>query len=240
MLRVPHLNRLESMIDDPPLLTVRRRFPRPSAKQLAAFKGALTGHVVDAMEGRGALNYRIKPVGGPTTFCGTALTCEAGPGDCLAVFGVLDVAQPGDVVLCATDSFSGTAVIGDLVMGMMKNCGVAAFVTDGLVRDTPGIRAVGLPCFAAGVTPNSPTKTGPGTVGFPQVVGGVAISPGDIVVADEDGVVIVPFATIDETIERLAGVRAMEADLEAKVKGGLIKPDFMAKMIPPGRVREVD
>jgi len=57
---------------------------------------------------------------------------------------------------------------------MLKNCGVAAFVTDGLVRDIPGIRGVGLPCFAAGVTPNSPTKTGPGRVGFPLVVGGVA------------------------------------------------------------------
>ncbi len=228
------------MIDDPPLLTVRRRFPRPSADELAAFRGALTGHVVDAMDGRGALDYRIKPIGEATTFCGTALTCEAGPADCLAVFGVLDVAEPGDVILCATDSFSNTAVIGDLVIGMMKNCGIAGFVTDGLVRDTPGIRAVGLPCFAAGVTPNSPTKTGPGTVGFPAIVGGVAVAAGDIVVADEDGVVVVPFAKIGETIKRLVDVRAMEADLEAKVKAGLRKPDFMATMIPPGRVREVD
>ncbi len=228
------------MIEDPPLLTVRRRFPRPSAEELAAFKGALTGHVVDAMGGRGALDYRIKPIGGAKSFCGTALTCEAGPADCLAVFGVLDVAQPGDVILCAADSFSSTAVIGDLVMGMMKNNGIAAFVTDGLVRDVPGIRAVGLPCFASGVTPNSPTKVGPGTVGFPVIVGGVAVSPGDIVVADEDGVVVVPFAKIGETIEHLGAVRALESDLEAKVKDGLKKPDFYGSMIPPERIREVD
>jgi 4-hydroxy-4-methyl-2-oxoglutarate aldolase len=97
-----------------------------------------------------------------------------------------------------------------------------------------------LPCFAAGVTPNSPAKTGPGTVGFPLIVGGVAVAAGDIVVADEDGVVIVPFARIGETIRRLADVRAMEADLEAKVKAGLKKPDFYSAMIPPSRVREVD
>ncbi len=228
------------MIDDPPLLTVRRIFPRPHAEELAVFKGALTGHVVDAMGGRGALDHRIKPIGEAESFCGTALTCEAGPADCLAVFGVLDVAKPGDVVLCATDSFSNTAVAGDLLIGMMKNSGIVAFVTDGLVRDTPGIRAVGLPCFASGVTPNSPAKTGPGSVGLPVVVGGVAVASGDIVVADEDGVVVVPHAKIGETIERLAAVRAAEAELEAKVKAGLKKPDFYAAMIPPSRVREVD
>ena len=228
------------MIEDPPLLTVRRRFPRPSAEEIAAFSGALTGHVVDALGGRGALDHRIKPIGAAKSFCGTALTCEAGPADCLAVFGVLDVAQPGDVILCATDSFSNTAVTGDLLIGMMKNSGIAAFVTDGLVRDTPGIRAVGLPCFAAGVTPNSPAKTGPGTVGLPIVVGGVAVAAGDIIVADEDGVVVVPFARIGETIARLAGVRAAEATLEAKVKAGLKKPESFATMIPPARMREVD
>ncbi len=228
------------MIEDPPLLTVRRNFPRPSAEELAAFKGALTGNVVDAMGGRGALDYRIKPVGDAKTFCGTALTCEAGPADCLAVFGVLDVAKPGDVILCATNSFSNTAVTGDLLIGMMKNSGIAAFVTDGLVRDTPGIRAVGLPCFAAGVTPNSPAKTGPGTVGFPVIVGGVAVSAGDMVVADEDGVVVVPFARIGQTIKQLAAVRALEADLEAKVKAGLKKPAFYSSMIPPARIRETD
>jgi len=228
------------MIEDPPLLTIRRNFPRPKPEQVDAFRGALCGHVVDAMGGRGALDHRIKPIGMPKSFCGTALTCEAGPADCLAVFGVLDVAGPGDVILCATDAFSNTAVTGDLLIGMMKNIGVAAFVTDGLVRDTPGIRAVALPCFAAGVTPNSPAKTGPGTVGLPVVVGGVAVGSGDIVVADEDGVVVVPFARISETIARLADVRAMEAELEAKVKAGLKKPDFYDAMIPRSRVREVD
>ena len=85
-------------------------------------------------------------------------------------------------------------MIGDLLLGMMKNRGVVAFVTDGFVRDIPGLRAVGLPCFAAGVTPNSPVRSGPGTVGLPTVVGGVAVGPGDIVVGDQDGVVVVPFA----------------------------------------------
>lgn len=192
------------------------------------------------MNGRGALAYKIKPVSEVTNFCGVALTCEAGPADCLATFGTLDVIQPGDVVLVKADSFTETAVIGDLLLGMMKNNGAAAFVTDGLVRDTPGIIGVGIPCFAAGVTPNSPAKTGPGTVGLPIVLGGVAVDAGDIVVGDRDGVVIVPRIRIAETLEHLEQVRKLEAGLEAKVKAGLKKADIVDSILLPGTIREVD
>ena len=215
------------MIEDPPLLTIRRRFARPRPDQVAAFKGLPTGFIIDAMNGRGALDGAVKPIAGSAPFSGVALTAEAGPSDNLACFGALQVAAPGDVVVCASDGFRATAIIGDLMAGMMKNAGIAAFVTDGFVRDIAGIRAVGLPCYAAGVTPNSPVRNGPGTVGFPVVVGGVAVGPGDIVVGDEDGVVVVPFARIDETIARLPLVRQAEADLEAKVKAGLVMPDFI-------------
>lgn len=228
------------MIENPPLLTIRRNFPRPSADELAAFAGSPTGHLVDSMNGRGALSYRIKPVTGATTFCGVALTCETGPADCLALFGTLDVIRPGDVIVVKADGFTETAVIGDLLLGMMKNNGAAAFVTDGLVRDTAGIRGVGMPCFAAGVTPNSPAKSGPGTVGLPIVVGGVAVDSGDIVVGDQDGVVIVPRVRIAETLKQLEQVRKLEVALEAKVKAGLKKSDIVDSILKLGAIREVD
>ena len=108
------------------------------------------------------------------------------------------------------------------------------------MRDTPGIRGVGIPCYAAGVTPNSPAKTGPGTVGLPIVVGGVAVDAGDIVVGDEDGVVIVPRTRIAETLEHLKQVQTLEAALEAKVKAGLKKSDIVDSILKPGTIREVD
>ncbi len=228
------------MIKDPPLLQIRRSFPRPTSTQVRAFAGLQTGFVVDALNGRGALDRHIKPIGGARTFCGVALPCHAGANDNLAAFGTLTVAQPGDVVLCATESFSTASVTGDLLIGMMKNVGITAFVTDGLVRDQQGIRAVGLPCFAAGVSPNSPVRSGPGTVGLPIVVGGVAVGPGDIVIGDEDGVVVTPFAQIEATIERLKDVKAAEADLDAKVKGGLKVPGFIQAMVDSGKFLEVD
>jgi len=228
------------MIEDPPLLTVRRRFARPTRAQLDAFAGVPTGFVADAMNGRGALDARIKPIGRtPASFHGVAITCHAGPADNLALFGALAYGEPGDVMVCATDGFAETAVTGDLLLGMARNRGLAGFVTDGMVRDVPGIEAVGLPCFAAGVTPNSPARNGPGTVGMPVVVGGVAVGPGDVVVGDGDGIVVVPFASIDAVVERLVAVKAAEAALAAKVRGGLQLPDFIRSMIDAGRFREV-
>lgn len=228
------------MIDDPPLLQVRRSFARPTRAQIEAFFGLQTGFVVDAMNGRGALDGRIKPIGDSRAFCGVALPCYAGPADNLAAFGALSIAQPGDVVICGTDAFTETAVTGDLLLGMMKNRGVVAFVTDGCVRDLQGIRSVGLPCYAAGVTPNSPARNGPGTVGLPLVVGGVAVGGGDIVIGDEDGVVIVPMARIEQTLARLPIVRAAEADLDAKVKAGLEIPPFIQSLIDAGRFTDVN
>jgi 4-hydroxy-4-methyl-2-oxoglutarate aldolase len=228
------------MIENAPLLTIRRRFPRPPPRQVAAFAEVPTGFVVDALGGRGALDGRIKAIGETRGFCGVALPCAAGPADNLAAFGALDASEPGDVVVCATDGFEKTAVTGDLLLGMMKNRAIAAFVTDGFVRDIAGIRSVGLPCFAAGVTPNSPARNGPGTVGLPVVVGGVTVGAGDIVIGDEDGVVVVPFAKIAETIARLPAVRAAEAAFDAKVKAGLKMPDFIQALIDAGRFHEID
>jgi 4-hydroxy-4-methyl-2-oxoglutarate aldolase len=226
------------MIEDPPLLTIRRNFRRPSAADVAAFAGALTGNVVDAMGGRAALDSSIKPIVGGS-FCGPALTCFTGPDDNLAAFGTLPLAQPGDVIVCAAEGFRRSAITGDLLAGMMKNRGVAAFVTDGMVRDAAGIRAVGLNCYAAGVSPNSPAKNGPGTVGLPVVVGGVTVESGDMVVGDEDGVVVVPQARIAEVIARLSAIRTAEAALEARVKAGLEIPDFLKALIEAKRFREI-
>lgn len=229
------------MIEDPPLLTIRRKFTRPSRKQVDAFAGAQTGHVVDALGGRAALPGTIRSmVPGADSFCGIAVTCHAGPADNLAVFAAIDAARPGDVIVAATDAFTATAVVGDLVLGMARNKGVAGFVTDGCVRDTAGIAAVGLPCFAAGVTPDSPARNGPGTVGLPVQVGGHPVEAGDIVVADADGVVIVPRRKAAEALARLDDIRTAEAQLEARVNDGLTVPDFVEELLKGPHVRKID
>ena len=103
------------MIEDPPLLTIRRNFPRPSDELIAGFSGVPTGNVVDAMGGLGCLDCRIKPlVQSSQVMVGTAVTCYAGPSDGLAVFGALHAARRGDILVAATDGFTTTAIAGDL------------------------------------------------------------------------------------------------------------------------------
>lgn len=229
------------MIEDPPLITMRRNVPRPTQAQLAALAGTPTGFVVDAMQGRGALAPAIKAVvPEQDTFCGVAVPVHVGPADNLAVMVALGIVQPGDVVVAAADGYLETAVTGDLVLGMMKNSGAVGFVTDGCARDIIGIRDMGLPCFAAGVTPNSPVRNGPGTVNLPVVCGGVAVGPGDVVIADCDGVVVVPFARIDAVIKSLEAVKAAEAALLPRVKGGLRKPDWLDAMMAGSAIKFID
>lgn len=229
------------MIKDPPLLTIRPEFPRPTAAQLTALGSIPTGYAVDAMEGRGALDHRIKPLEPQKkSMIGIAITCHCGPADNLGLFAALASARPGDILVAATDAFTGTAITGDLLMGMARNRGVAGLVTDGMVRDLVGILAVGVPVYCAGLTPNSPVRNGPGTVGLPVVVGGVNIDSGDIIVGDDDGVVVIPRLQLDEVIAKLADVRAAEAALEAKVKAGLEIPDFIEKILASDRIARVE
>ena len=229
------------MIKDPPLLTIRRGFARPPATLIEAFRGVPTGYLVDAMGGRGALHHSIQALlPDRAALVGVALTCHCGPADNLALFAALEIAEIGDVIVAGTDAFTGTAVTGDLVLGMARNRGVAGFVTDGLVRDILGIEAVGLPVYCAGLTPNSPARSGPGTAGFALVIGGVAVNPGDIIVGDRDGVVIVPLAEAEAVLARLPAIKSAEHDLEAKVRGGLQMPESAKAVLQSERTVYVD
>jgi 4-hydroxy-4-methyl-2-oxoglutarate aldolase len=228
------------VIKDPPLLTIRPDFPRPTAAQLTALGTIPTGYAVDAMDGRGALDHHIKPLEPMSKpMIGVAITCHCGPADNLALFAALAAARPGDILVAATDAFTATAITGDLLMGMARNRGVAGLVTDGMVRDLVGILGVGLPVYCAGLTPNSPVRNGPGTVGLPVVLGGVNVDSGDVLVCDDDGVVVIPFRQLDHVIAKLADVRTAEAALEAKVKAGLEIPDFITDILASDRIERI-
>ena len=227
------------MLDNPPLLTVHRGFRRAPPPLLERFRGAQTSHLVDAMEGRGALDWRVKPLDpANAAFVGPALTAFAYPADVVGVMGALAEARAGDVVVVANDGYLGTALLGDLVAGMMRNKGVAAFVTEGLARDKAGILATGLPVFCAGVVPTSPATNGPGTVGAPVTCGGVHVRPGDIVVGDADGVAVVPLDRAEAVLASLEAVRAAEAKAVAAVEGGATESEKVRRIMAAARVVE--
>jgi 4-hydroxy-4-methyl-2-oxoglutarate aldolase len=209
------------MIENPPALTIHRGHRRPDRALIEAFRGAQTAHLADAMEGRGAVDWRIKPLDpANANFIGPALTAHSYPADIFGMVGAALEAELGDVIMCANEHYTGTAVIGDLAAGMMCNKGVAAFVTDGLARDRRGIVAAGMPLFAMGISPNSPASTGPGQVGMPVVLGGIQVCSGDIVVGDADGVVVIPLAQADAVLARLRAVQEAERTAAETVKAG--------------------
>ena len=206
-----------------------------------SLNGAQTGHIVDALLGRGALDHHIKPVDPEKAhFVGLALTCETGPSDNLAILAALVIAEPGDVIIAASDGFSATAVVGDNVAAMARNKGVAAIVTDGMARDRDGLLPVGLPVFARGITPNSCVRSGPGKVGFAIVCGGVAVQAGDIVLGDRDGVVVIPQTELETVVARLAEIRRMEEETQAKIRAGMTHLDSIAQLLKSDKTLYVD
>jgi 4-hydroxy-4-methyl-2-oxoglutarate aldolase len=208
-------------------LTIKRNFTRTAQKFVKKFMNLPTGNVCDAQGRIGALDYRIKPVSEMSQFCGTALTVDSGPRDNLAAWAALEIAKPGDIVLITTGGHLASSVIGDLYVGMAKNAGVAGIVTDGVVRDLPGINDIGIPVFARGICPNSPWKNGPGQVGLPIVIGGVGVQAGDIVIGDQDGVVIVARRRASAVADGLKAVLAKERKMAANVKAGSTVPGWL-------------
>ena len=232
------------MIEEPPLLSIKRPSRRPTAAQIAAFDGVPTSFVVDAMFGGGALASVIRPIGESRDLncraVGPALTVDNGPGDILASLGALGTIQDGDVVIAACDGYQGCASAGDRVMGMTKNNGAIGYVSDGPVRDYAGIVAVGMPVWCTGFTPASPFSKGPGRVGYPVQIAGQQVESGDMVVADFDGVVIVPFAQIDAVIAMLAKVNKLETELDAEVEQGRKLPDAIRDLLASDQTRFED
>ncbi|MFT6225221.1 MAG: 4-hydroxy-4-methyl-2-oxoglutarate aldolase [Paracoccaceae bacterium] len=232
------------MIEEPPLLTIKRKSNRPTAAQIAAFQGVPTGFVNDALFGAGALGSQIRPVGdGLDIDCiaaGPALTADCGPGDILATLAALAYVTPGDILVAAFAGYQGCAAAGDRVIGMAKNGGAAAFVTDGPVRDYTGVVGIGLPVWCTGLTPASPVAKGPGRVGLAVQIAGQQVETGDMIVADRDGVVVVPFAMIDHVITALDHIKELETALDTQVADGLKVPPSITEMLGSQNVAFVD
>jgi len=229
------------MIEEPPIISINEEMRRPSIRQVLAFQGVPTGFVVDALFGGGALNRAIQPIGsGRDINClaaGPALTANCGPADILATLTALHFLHEGDILISAFGGHQGCAAAGDRVTGMMKNNGAVGLVTDGPVRDYNGIVEVGLPVWCTGLTPASPYSSGPGSVGFAVQLGDQEIETGDMIIADRDGVVVVPFERIDETIVNLERVKEAEQKLDEDVANGLKIPHYVTELLASDKVR---
>jgi len=215
------------MIENPPLIQIKKKSSRkrPSEKQINGFKDIPTGFICDALNGYAALDPSIKPLSIPgkkvKQIIGPALTVFSGAADVLGMAIALSEIEPGDIVVNGVSGFQGTAAVGDRIAGMIKNNGGVGLVTDGPMRDLDGIIETGLDCFCTGLNPNSPFNSGPAKIGFPMNIGGTTVSSGDIIVADSDGVTVVPFDKIDEVLKKLDRIIEVESAMDKEVSEGL-------------------
>lgn len=222
-----------------PALRVFADTPRRPRESYEFLADAPTGNICDAMDRFGAMDYRIRPLDPTMRVCGVALTVRTRPGDNLALYKALDVAQAGDVLVIATYDYTTGSTFGDIVVGIAKKKGLAGMVCDGLCRDASGIRAVGLPVFTRGLSPSSPQKDGPGEIGAPVSCGGVTVSSGDIIIGDEDGVVVVPLRDLEAVKEKLKVVCEKEEKMLADVEAGILISDAVKALFESRGVETV-
>ena len=205
-----------------PGFRVRAEVARVAPDVVEGFREFETPDVSDLMNRLYTMTSAISNVTDPgLRILGPACTVKVFPGDNLMVHKSLDIARPGDVVVVDAAGSHNTAVLGDLVSMKARHRGVAGFVVDGLIRDLPAILRLGdFPVFARGVTPIGPLHRGPGEINFPVSVGGVVVNPGDLVVGDLNGVVVVPRENAAELLARLQARASAEADYIAAVARG--------------------
>ena len=191
-----------------------RDFERPAPELVARFKGMPVANIDDNMGRIAAVDTAIEPIGYKGQLLGTAFTVRVPQGDNLMFHAAMDLAKPGDVIVIDAGGFTDRAIFGELMSTYCRSRGIVGIVCDGAIRDRNGIAAMeNFPVDARSATPNGPYKNGPGEINVPVVIGGKLVRPGDIIVGDDDGVIIIDPAIADEIATATEGVEKKEADI---------------------------
>ena len=156
------------------------------------FYGLPTTGISDALKGFNHMNSMIKPLKGSDKMAGRAFTVKIPAGDNTGILHGLREANPGDVLVVDGKGYSERAVAGDFVISLAQNLGLRGMVIDGAIRDIQGIRSLDFPVFCRSSTISASVKAEQGEWQVPISCGGVSISPGDLIVGDADGVIVIP------------------------------------------------
>lgn len=197
-------------------------FPRVDPALIARARQFQAAVLCDVAGRRGTMHSRVQPVDPKMTVCGPAFTVEVRPGDNLMFHVALAVAQPGDVIVVDGKGDDTCALLGELMVAQAEAAGLGGFVVDAASRDTATLAGGSFPVFSAGRNPCGPTKGLAGRLGIPISVAGVAVSPGDLVVGDIDGVVVIPRAEAAAVLEAAGRKLAAEQQRIDEIQSGLL------------------
>lgn len=207
-----------------PGFKIVRNFERADPELIAQFRELAPANISDVQGRQNTFDARIKPIYTPMEpLCGPAFTVKARPGDNLLATKAIHMAQPGDVIVISGSYDTSLTVWGGVMSAMARKKGIAGIITDGVVRDVAETRESGLPVFSIGLTPTGPTKESGGQINMPISCGGVLVSPGDIIVGDEDGAVVVQREEAEAVLARTRDRMAQEQQwFEAIARGETI------------------
>ncbi len=187
----------------------------------AAFGIADLHEALGAVQGRMCLmSPKMRPIAPGQKLCGPALTAWNYPGDNLMIHVVLDLAKAGDVLVLTNGGGTQGAMWGDVACTFAVKKGVAGTIVHGAVRDVEPVRALGYPVWSTAISPEHPEKRGPGAVNVPIIVDGVLVEPGDIIVADDDGALVIPRAALKRAVEGAEARVAREIGFRKQIGEG--------------------
>ncbi|USX28983.1 4-carboxy-4-hydroxy-2-oxoadipate aldolase/oxaloacetate decarboxylase [Oxalobacteraceae bacterium OTU3CINTB1] len=187
--------------------------------------GAATVH--EAQGGKGALDSGMKPIDAAMRVAGPAFTVDARPADNLMLHYAMLKARPGDVLVVDAKGFLEAGVWGDVFTEQALKMGLAGLVINGAVRDAAAIIAAGFPVFARGLSIKGTGKHQPGRIDVPVVIGDVEIQPGDIVIGDQDGLVVVARKDADAVLAAGRAREAKEAAYRERIRNGATTVDLL-------------
>ncbi|MFD6919201.1 4-carboxy-4-hydroxy-2-oxoadipate aldolase/oxaloacetate decarboxylase [Streptomyces sp. NPDC059944] len=194
--------------------------PKADLKDVEAIAAYGTATVHEAMGRTGLLGTRLRPVQQGIRVAGTAVTVLSWPGDNLMIHAAVEQCGEGDVLVVTTTSPSTDGMFGELFATALQRRGVRGLVIDAGVRDTDELRTMGFPAWAAAVSAQGTVKATGGSVNVPVVLGGQIVRPGDVILADDDGVVRVPREDARRTAEASEARERKEALARAAFREG--------------------
>lgn len=202
---------------------------RPDESLVEELNKYPTPNIADAMGRFRVMDPGMKCVTIGKVIAGPAVTVMARPGDNLMVHKAIEVARPGDVIVVNTCGNTNSAVWGELMTYAAVKLGIAGLVVDGAVRDSIEINEIGFPVFARNVVASGCDKDGPGEINCSISCGGVVVNPGDIIVASEEGIVVVPLDDAADVLEAAKAISQRESGRIKEIESGkAIKPDINA------------
>ena len=202
------------------MVHIIKTIPRPDAELVKALSHHGSATVHEAMGRFGAMSRDIKPIARGMKICGPAFTVKAHAGDNVMILKALKEAKPGDVVVVDCGRCLESGPFGELTAAECHTKGLGGFVTTGSVRDSAEIIGMGFPVFSSGLSIVGTVKESLGLINHPISAGSVIVNPGDIILGDDDGIVVIPLEKAEEVLKASDARVSKEADTLKKIKAG--------------------